>query len=385
MGNTPDVPRDLEADELTQLIKRLRSLALQGLPRMYRPDERLFAFSVRRVRDELVPEGVSHRYTAIALIGLAEESEPVSSSVLRGHRPQEICGRLIGDIWRIRSVGDVALILWAAQAVGYPDRRRVWERLRELRPNEGMYRVTELAWVLTALCLDREAPLAELRERVAGRLLSSFEPRSGMFPHVVGGNGAGLRSHVSCFADLVYPIHALTQYFVLGGSREAIGVTLRCAREICRLQGPEGQWWWHYDRRTGRVIERYPVYAVHQDAMAPMALCGLGDATGVDFSREVSKGLAWLERAPELGDGSLIDAEAGVIWRKVARREPTKLARYLQAAVSRVHSSLRVPGLDAVFPARAVDYEDRPYHLGWLLYAWPDRRLAKWTTCEASR
>jgi hypothetical protein len=158
---------------------------------------------------------------------------------------------------------------------------------------------------------------------------------------------------------------------------------MRCADNFCRQQGPQGQWWWHYDRRTGRVVERYPVYAVHQDAMAPMALLALAAATGADYSEPIARGLAWLARSPELGGGSLIDDAADLIWRKVARREPGKLTRYAQAVVSSVHASMRVPGLDLVFPPAIVDYEDRPYHLGWLLYAWPAARVGAWGT-EAS-
>jgi hypothetical protein len=37
-----------------------------------------------------------------------------------------------------------------------------------------------------------------------------------------------------------------------------------------------------------------------------------------------------------------------------------------------------MPGLNLVFPPMTVDYEDRPYHPGWFLYAWPPRRLAGW-------
>ena len=77
---------------------------------------------------------------------------------------------------------------------------------------------------------------------------------------------------------------------------------------------------------------------------------------------------------PRARGGSLVDDQAGLIWRKVARREPSKLARKLQALASAAHPSLRVPGLDAVFPPGAIDFEDRPYHLGWLFLAFPKRR-----------
>jgi len=54
-------------------VSRLRALAIRGLARMYRPEEGLFAFRIRRRGEELLLEGSSHRYTAMALIGLAGE------------------------------------------------------------------------------------------------------------------------------------------------------------------------------------------------------------------------------------------------------------------------------------------------------------------------
>jgi hypothetical protein len=61
----------------------------------------------------------------------------------------------------------------------------------------------------------------------------------------------------------------------------------------------------------------------------------------------------------------------------VARKEPNKLSRYMQAAASSVHPSLRAPGLDTIFPPETIDFEDRPYHLGWVLYSWPAARVAR--------
>jgi hypothetical protein len=132
------------------------------------------------------------------------------------------------------------------------------------------------------------------------------------------------------------------------------------------------------------VLERYPVYAVHQDSMAPMALFAAADATGTDFDGPIGLGLDWLKRSSELEGGSLIDERAGITWRKVARREPAKLTRYLQAGLSRVSSEVRASTLDALFPPNTIDYEDRPYHLGWVLYAWPRARVARWPADEAA-
>lgn len=360
----------------TGSIARLRAMAMRGLPRMYRPDERLYAFCLRKTREGIVSEGLSRRYTAITLIGLAAEEQGVARAAAGGLSLHQVCDRLNQDIEQVSNLGDVALTLWAARAIGYPDRSRMWKQMVALLPLERAHPVVELSWALDAACIDPDAAEARvLREGLARRLLGSFSNGSRVFPHVLGASGT--RSHVSCFADMVYPIHALSNYARLTGERQALDAAAAAAGKICELQGEDGQWWWHYDQRSGKVIEGYPVYAIHQDAMAPMALFALKDAGGPDFSKAIKKGLDWLVHSPEI-QGSLIDNEADLIWRKVARREPGKLSRYAQAAASIIHSSLRIPGMNRLFPATTIDHEDRPYHLGWLLYAWPSARAERW-------
>jgi len=127
--------------------------------------------------------------------------------------------------------------------------------------------------------------------------------------------------------------------------------------------------------RTGKVLEGYPVYAVHQDAMGPMALLALQEASEMDYSLWIDQGLSWLIYPPETAGQSLIDQKADLIWRKIARHEPNRLVRGMQALVSRIHSSFRLPGMDYLFKPGLVDYESRPYHMGWILYAWPTKRV----------
>jgi hypothetical protein len=335
---------------------------------MYDDKDRQFVFRVRRDSAGLVREGHSARYSAIAMIGLAREDEGEARRIL-GHDPALLLRGLQTRGEVSDGLGDVALVHWALTAHRWRDREGTLRRLLALRPAETPQPTVELAWCLMALSVDAEAPVGDTRERLARRLVDSARP-AGVFPHVLNGSTSG-RSHVSCFADFVYPIQALSTYHKLTGDRAALDAALEASALICRLQGRAGQWWWHYDARTGEVVEPYPVYAVHQDSMAPMALRALQEASGRDFAEPVARGLEWLSTSPELQGGSLIDDTTGLIWRKVARREPGKLARYLQAAASRLRPSFRVPGLDRVLPPRSIDFEDRPYHLGWVLYAWP--------------
>ena len=359
----------------TPLVPHLRTLAVRSLARMYLPEAGVFAFRLRRTAAGIVTEGRSLRYTAVALIGLSTE-EPIAADIaLAGQTPHAVCDGLLRELPSMRNLGDVALTCWAAGALRHPEAHRAAEALRRLAPERGAHPTVELAWALSAAALDPEARLLELAHGLADRLIASLTEGCAVFPHVIGGD-ATLRAHVSCFADLVYPIQALSHLARVTGRADALQAANRCAAHTCARQGASGQWWWQYDRRTGAVIERFPVYAVHQDAMAPMALFALADAGGDDHADAIRRGLRWLACSPELDGGSLLDDRADILWRKVGRREPGKLSRYLQAGASRLHTRLRFPGLDQLLPPGAIDFEDRPYHLGWLLHAWPPARAA---------
>jgi hypothetical protein len=310
----------------------LRAIALGRLPQMFDADAGIFSFRVRRRGRAIVREGLSRRYTAITLIGLANEAPATAREVMGGRGVGDVADLLARTAGPHDSIGDLALIAWAAGIAGCRT-DSLWRQIEARRPDTDPYPTVEVAWALSAAVADATMAIARLREALAERLRQSMSPR-GIFPHALG-NGPDVssrRSHVSCFADLVYPVLALAQHGALTADPESTTRAVRGAAAICRLQGAEGQWWWHFDYRTGRVLEHYPVYAVHQDSMAPMALFAAAQA-GRSYDGQIAKGLRWLATAPELGGGSLVDRGAGIIWRKVARHEPGKLSRYVQASV----------------------------------------------------
>ncbi len=362
-------------------------MALRGLGRMWVPESGMFCHCIRRGRGGDVVEGVSRRYTAIVLIGLATEPGEAASSIFGGGD----CGRalqgLLGDVESVSNLGDVGLTLWAAALHGHPQASKALARFRELDPVRGAHPTVEVAWGLTALSVRPHVIGDEtLAGRIAGRLIHSFNHQTGVSPHWPDGvPWPRFRGHVSCFADLVYPVQALAYHHRATGSVEAGEAARRAGAHMVASQGEHGQWWWHFDARSGRVVEGYPVYAVHQDSMAAMALFALQEACGVNCGDAIERGVGWLVSSPELGGGSLIDTDADLIWRKVGRHEPGKVVRGVQAAASRVHPSLRAPGMNLLFPSGRVDYECRPYHLGWILHAFEPRRLKGWAASRASR
>ncbi len=123
-------------------------------------------------------------------------------------------------------------------------------------------------------------------------------------------------------------------------------------------------------------MEGYPVYSVHQHAMAPTALFDLAEAGGTDFGPAIRRGLRWMTEVPELAGPTgtprepMIREDFGVTWRKVHRGDPKKAVRAARGLTTRVAPGARLAPLDRIFRPVAVDRECRPYEFGWLLFAW---------------
>ncbi|WP_420079191.1 hypothetical protein ACN6AT_08985 [Streptomyces sp. JL4002] len=372
-----------EDPALHALAQRLLGLAEAGLPAMYLPEAGTFAFTragtVAPDGSRLLElRGTSTRYAAITALGARFLPEERQRTLFDGRSAEEFTGLLVERLPGVENLGDAALIAWAAAETGHPKLSDALDRVAALDlPGRPQYTV-EAAWVLSALAAAR--PVTDVESRIPparARLLSARTGRSPLFAHATGpGLVPGYRSHVACFADQTYPLQALARLHASGDDPEALAAADACAARICDLQGDGGQWWWHYDSREGGVVEGYPVYSVHQHAMAPTALFDLAEAGGTDFGPHIRRGLRWMTEVPELAgpDGTprerMIREDLGITWRKVYRGDPKKAVRAARGLTAKVAPHARLAPLDLVFRPRAVDRECRPYEFGWLLFAW---------------
>ena len=315
----------------------------------------------------LAPAGTSPRYTAIAALGLLRLPAQVQQQVLDGGDARDLVGRLAKQLDTLTDPADVALVCWAAAESGDSELHRALARLAELDRGNGPLPVVAAAWVVTALAAARAH--AEVERHLAAARQRLLTARAALWPHTTDRSGPRHRAHVGSFADQVYPVQALARLHASDRDPEALAAAGEAAAAICRAQGEAGQWWWHYDARTGAVVEGYPVYSVHQYAMAPMALLDLAEAGGQEHLDSICRGLRWLAAPPETSTPLILD-EPPVCWRKVARGDRRKLVRGLRAAVTRLRPGLRLEMLDWLFPPGVVDHECRPYEPGWLLYTW---------------
>lgn len=362
------------------LLDQLLRIAQLRLAQQHDDGEFVFTVTGEAVTDQHGPvrswrlrrAGTSLRYGAITALGLLRLPEPDQRTVLGGMTAIDLVGQQAKRIDEISGLGDAALVCWAVAESGHADLDHALQRLAALDQPERPVDVVSAAWVVSALAAAR--PLADVERHLAAarqRLLAARGPA--VYPHTTSPDTPWYRAHVGSFADQVYPIQALARLHRSADDPEALAVAGTVAGAICSAQGAGGQWWWHYDSRTGAVVEGYPVYSVHQHAMGPMALLDLADAGGDGHLDAIRRGLRWLAEPPEVrspGPGPLVLEEPPITWRKVARADHRKIVRGLRAASTRIIPGARVAALDRIYPPDVVDHECRPYELGWLLYTW---------------
>ena len=353
------------------LVSRLLDISQRALPQTYSGGE--FVFTLRGARRpdgtwQASPEGRSLRYGAITALGLLRLPEALQRAVLEGESGHDLVARLAKRLDEVTNIGDAALVCWAAAEAAHADLPYTLRRLSEL-DGDGPHQVVELAWVVSALVAARAH--ADVEEHLAGARQRLLAARGAVtYPHATGRGGAPwYRAHVGSFAAQVYPIQALARLHASADDPQALAAAGEVAAAICTRQGEAGQWWWHYDARTGGVVEGYPVYTVHQHAMGPMALLDLADAGGEDYLDAIGRGLRWLADPPEAQE-NLLPRDLSITWRKVARGDRGKAIRGLRAASTRVSPGTRLTVLDRIVPPGVVDHECRPYELGWLLFTW---------------
>jgi hypothetical protein len=354
-----------------QEVRRLISLAADGLRLMFDRDEQLFCHRFILTSAGCVQEGLSPRYSVMTLLGLKKlEAAGIVSLV----DMEECFQTLLRNTDWVRGVGDLGLLIWMT-AIFKPDQveallqRFCWTTALQRYRDSRQARTMELAWFLTGLAYAaRLSP--NLAERLTDTCVDTYhrlranQGEHGFFGHMGSEQSlvGRMRGHIGSFADQVYPIFAMSKLVSFLHVEEAIKPALECGNAICLAQGNLGQWWWLYDSHHAKLSSGYPVYSVHQHGMAPMALFALAEVTGICFDAPIFRGLEWIYGTNELSL-DMRDSAHKTIWRCQQARARQSKYWSIASSVWRSSSTVR-PKSDL-----EVLHEQRPYEYGWLLFA----------------
>jgi hypothetical protein len=353
----PGLPDGSRAEEIRALVR----LALAGLERMRLGDGTYCLEVVAGVRD---PVGRSLRYSLMCEIGLVAARRAGYDAA-----PAGASAALLEEVDSPElKPGDLGLYLWLDALSGGPNQSRLLEKLTRrldahggLREREGL----ELAWIVHGLALAGGS--AALFHEALDVLLGN-QSESGLFAHYGDGRR---RSRFPNFATQIYAVLALAAVAKLGLDDRAAQAATRAADRLLALQRGNGGWPWLYDTETGRVVEPYEIYSVHQHAMGPMGMLKLAEATGdARYVAATGQGLQWIYGENELGR-TMVDDERRVVYRSIRRRGAT--ARIATAANAATSTLVRRPLWPQQLGRIELNDTCRPYELGWLLEAWCGR------------
>src|SRR6266849_3341791 len=242
-------------------VDRIVKLAVKGLTPMFDTSQQLFCYKLKKTDRGLIQEGISHRYTMMALLGLHRYEQAGGTSPIA---TELALNTLLADLSWIHDIGDLGVLLWLCGVVA-PDRLAKLAKQLPIAnalstyPSAKRGVTMDLAWFLTGLSywgLAFPNQLAQL-EGLALATFDQLKKNQGerFFGHLCTSSSFKglLRGRIGSFADQVYPIYGMTQFAQAFGHEEADKRAMVCARGICDVQGPMGQWWWHYDSAGGQV------------------------------------------------------------------------------------------------------------------------------------
>jgi hypothetical protein len=351
-------------------VSVLSTIATKALLALFDETEMLFSRRITLRGKGFRREPASPRRTVVALLGLHRFAD---SGQRQPFDLQSIETAVFKDKRWIKGIGDLGILIQFAAEYS-PDRlisladNFDFAKALEIFPDGREARTAALSRFLAGIShakLSCPDSLPDLTDAAvdAYRLLEDNQGASGIFAHAgLGGFfQQPFSNRLGTIADQMHAIYALATFARAFEIDEPLADALNCANTTRALQGDRGQWWFLYDKRSSRVVNRYPVFSIYQNGMAPMALLALAEATGQNFDDAICSGLSWVAGANELGV-DMRDRQHGIIWDSI---EPSsRINNFCEHALNLVRHS----GKSHIESLR-IRFEARPDHFGWLLYA----------------
>jgi hypothetical protein len=265
------------------------------------------------------------------------------------------------------------MALWTAAELDLELDAEVALKVRELladRSAWSRFHAQDLGMLLIGVVAQaRKEP--GIWRRLAAPLFEYVESRflgaSGLFMDT----STGFRRRFASFATQVYLSMACYHYGDYAGDERAIDMASGCVRRLIALQGPRGEWPWFYDAVSGRVLDPYEVYSVHQYGMAP-ALLEWAERYDVAGARgALIYGFEWVFGHNQLSR-CMLQRETGLSVRSQVRKGELESKR---PRARRAIGNMLLGRSSGLIDSSQVTLrlECRSYELGWLLWSFGQR------------
>ena len=324
-------------------------MAAKGLLALFDGTEMLFSQRITLRERGFRREPTSPRRTAVALLGLQRLAD---SGQRQPFDLPSIESAVFQDKRWVKGIGDLGILVQFAAE--YSPDRLAWladhfdfASAIESFPDGREARTAALSCFLAGIShakLSCPDLLPDLTDAAVDtyRLLEENQGQGGIFAHagLPGLLQQPFSNRFGTITDQMHAVYALTTFARAFGVEEPLAEALNCANAIRALQGDKGQWWFLYDKRSSRVVNRYPVRSINQNGIAPLALLALSKTTGQNFDDAICRGLSWVAGANELGV-DLRDLQHGIIWDSIEPR--SRLTNFCDHGLNFMQNSRKSP------------------------------------------
>jgi hypothetical protein len=355
-------------------LSPLISYALAGLRRCWMPERVRFSYCYHLDRSEAANQSLPELdtfYTLNVLLGLSQLQSSDRDLVDIPEVFKSCCQEAGDPRWRKYTFG---MALWSAARLGISPPPVLVDEMSKILADDARLRsltvqdIGMLTSGVTAMALADGARWRSLANNLIERIRRDYyHEQTNLFFN----EAKGLRRSFSSFASQVYSILALYQYGEAFDCDWAIRIANHAVERLTSLQGPRGEWPWFYYVPTGRVVDFYEVYSVHQHGMAP-AFLHHAVAHGVPGAQDaLVKGFGWLFGDNEMKVSMLRPATHMFVRSQVRRGE-------LRSTMPRIVRSLSNAALGTTdrvdrHKALVLRQECRSYELGWILWSFGNR------------
>lgn len=346
--------------------------ALKGLDRCWLPEfgrwSHIYHLDNRPQPNESVPHSDVF-YTLNVLLGMAR--------VQHVPRHVDVAGIFLRNVAHLPKlpVRDYALgvALWASAELGLAIPEPVLHHINAVVMNGkrwNSFRAQDLGMILVGVAAQAErdrAKWAPTATKLFKFLLDRYLAPSGLFFDAA----SGPRRRFGSFATQTYLLLACYAYGELMNDERAIRIANAGTGKLIERQGPQGEWPWFFDAVSGRVLDFYEVYSVHQYGMAP-AFLERAERHGVFEARNaIVRGFNWVLGNNQLGRPMLVPELHLSIRSQVRRGElQSRNWRVLRA----VRNAVLGTRAELIEPSQLeLRMECRSYELGWILWSFGRR------------
>ena len=349
--------------------------SIDFLERSYDPERALFSYS-----SSLTPNGFTNdfdhpaviRYTINSLLGLQEAAAAGETGRPVDAYPDMLHAFLKKNLAAVNDWADKGLLLvllTREEAKSTEASQLVSEIGGFVERDDTTVDLQSMAWMLWGTSLAARTGWSEadtIARKLFTRIHSRYLDRNSLLArHSL----ARYRRDLVSFGGTVYYLRALHEYATTTGDEYAHTLFDWGVKRVIEMQGPLGEWPWMLSVSRAAIVDPYPVFSVHQDAMAMLFLLPALDRDVPGAMEAISSSCLWVGGRNELSK-NLVNEDPFFICRSIRRIEKNERARRYLRQFAPKKDGWRAAPRDQV----EVNPESRSYHIGWILFAWSNRQ-----------